>query len=61
MKPQNKKTEKIFSIVVLVILTTMALLKWFFGWCSIWLCVLFLAVVVAWSIISDVTNHEKSS
>lgn len=61
MNLQNKKTQNIIGIIVLLMLVALALLKWVLGWCSIWLCVIFGGIVVAWSIISDSTTHEKPS
>lgn len=59
MNLQNKKNQKIIEKAVLLILVTLVLMKWILGWCSIWLCLFFGVVVVAWSIISDPTESEK--
>lgn len=61
MKIQNKNVRKLAGILALIILVILAVGKWFFNWCSIWLCLAFVATVVAWSIIADSTTNEKPS
>lgn len=61
MKHQNNKLRKLTGNLALIILVALAVLKWFWGWCSIWLCLAFGVTVVAWSIISDSTESEKPS
>lgn len=60
MNLQSKKVRKIAGILALIILVALAVVKWFFGWCSIWLCLAFVATVVAWSIIDSTTNEKPS-
>lgn len=61
MKIHSHKARNMAGILALIILVVLAVGKWFFGWCSIWLCLSFGITVVAWSIITDPTTNEKPS
>ena len=62
MNIKNSTFQKITGSVTLILLVVLALLKWVVGWCSIWLCLLFVAVLISWLIISDLaTTHDTPS
>jgi hypothetical protein len=62
MNLKSRKFQKITGSVTLILLVVLALLKWVVGWCSIWLCLLFVVVLISWLIISDLaTAHDRPS
>lgn len=56
---QHPEFQKWFGRAVLLLLLVLMVLKWIFGWCSLWFCGLFLTSVIAWAVISDFGSGMK--
>ncbi len=57
---KKKGVFKFIPVSVLLILLVLAGLKWFAGWCSIWLCVIFMIVLLSYWIYDDITTKEEN-
>ncbi len=56
---QNPVFQKWMGRIVVVLLILLMALKWVFGWCSLWLCAVFVITVVGWAILSDLGTGMK--